>query len=52
MNFGCITIEKVIKRDLATVNDVISNIILMNTFIDFVGMTNNSSNHKKCLCPS
>ena len=52
MDFGCITIEKVIKRHLATINGVILNLILMNTFVDFVGMTNNLSDHRKCLCRS
>ena len=42
-NFGYITIEKVTKRDLENLNGVILNLILMNTFINFVGMTNNSS---------
>ena len=42
-NFGHITIAKVTKRDLETLNGVISNLILMNTFINFIGMTNNSS---------
>ena len=50
INFGCITIEKAIY--LATVNSVTLNLILMNTFIDFVGMTNNWSDHRKCLCTS
>ena len=42
-NFGHITIAKVTKRDLETLNGVISNLILMNLFINFIGMTNNSS---------
>ena len=42
-NFGYITIEKVTKRDLETLNGVILNLILMNTFINFIAMTNNSS---------
>ena len=42
-NFGYITIEKVTKRDLETVNGVILNLILMNTFINYIAMTNNSS---------
>ena len=40
-NFGYVTIEKVIKWDLETLNGVILNLILMNTFINFIGMTNN-----------
>ena len=42
-NFGYITIEKVTKWDLETLNGVILNLMLMNTFTNFVGMTNNSS---------
>ena len=42
-NFGYITIEKITKRDLETLNGVILNLILMNTFINFIAMTNNSS---------
>ena len=42
-NFGYITIEKVTKRDLETLNGVILNLILMNTFINYIAMTNNSS---------
>ena len=42
-NFGYITIEKVTKRDLETLNGVILNLILMNIFINFIAMTNNSS---------
>ena len=42
-NFGYITIEKVTKRDLETLNGVILNLILMNTFINYITMTNNSS---------
>ena len=42
-NFGYITIEKVTKRDLETLNGVILNLILMNTFINFIAMTNNLS---------
>ena len=42
-NFAYITIEKVTKRDLETLNGVILNLMLMNTFTNFVGMTNNSS---------
>ena len=42
-NFGYITIEKVTKRDLETLNGVILNLILMNTFINFIAVTNNLS---------
>ena len=42
-NFGYITIEKVTKWNLETLNGVILNLMLMNTFTNFVGMTNNSS---------
>ena len=42
-NFGYITIEKVTKRGLETLNGVILNLILMNTFINFIAMTNNLS---------
>ena len=36
----------------ATVNGVILNLLLMNTFMHFVLMTNNSSDNRKCLCTS
>ena len=49
-NFGYIAIEKVTEWDLETLNGVILNLLLMNTFIDFVGMENNSSNKKIKTC--
>ena len=42
-NFSYITIEKFTKRDLETLNGIILNLILMNTFVNFLGMTINSS---------
>ena len=42
-NFSYITIEKFTKRDLETLNGIIFNLILMNTFVNFFGMTINSS---------
>ena len=40
MNFGSITTKPVIKRDLVLSNDVFLKILLTNTIISFVGMTN------------
>ena len=42
-NFSYITIEKFTKRDLETLNGIILNLILMNTFVNFFGMTINLS---------
>ena len=42
-NFSYITIEKFTKRDLETLNGIILNFILMNTFVNFFGMTINLS---------
>ena len=40
-NFGYITIENATKADLETLNNIILNLLLMNIFTNFVGMTNN-----------
>ena len=40
INFGCITIKQVIKRDLVLANGVILKFIFTNMIIEFVGMTN------------
>ena len=42
-NFSYITLEKFTKRDLETLNGIILNLILMNTFVNFFGMTINLS---------
>ena len=42
-NFSYITIGKFTKRDLETLNGIILNLILMNTFVNFFGMTINLS---------
>ena len=40
INFGCITIKQVIKRDLVLANGVILKFIFTNMIIECVGMTN------------
>ena len=40
INFECITIKQVIKRDLVLANGVILKFIFTNMIIEFVGMTN------------
>ena len=40
INFACITIKQVIKRDLVLANGVILKFIFTNMIIEFVGMTN------------
>ena len=40
INFECITLKQVIKRDLVLANGVILKFIFTNMIIEFVGMTN------------